>query len=343
MSLETPPRLVRVRLEDVARRAGVSKSIASRVLNGYPGLSVRPETRERITLAARTLDYRPHAAARGLKRAETGALGFLVPPLTNVAYVRIVRGAFLRALERDFVVLLAEDFDGRQADETFTRLVQTGRVDGLIVASARPRHPLLGSLDGHAVPHVFANRGVPGSNRNVVMDDARASAAALDHLLALGHRRIAHVAGPTELDPSRRRADGFREHAAASGLAPAPVHESELSEEGGARAARALLGRYPELTALYTSTIGQAIGVLHVLWELGLDVPADLSVVAYDDVPLAAYLRPPLTAVRMPLAELGAAAVDALVAQLSGGEPHDVLVETPAEVVARRSTAPPRP
>lgn len=343
MSLHTSRRLPRVRLEDVARHAGVSKSIASRVLNGYPGLSVRQETRERVLLAAGSLGYRPHAAARGLKRAETGAIGFLVPPLTNVVYVRIIRGAFQRALERDFVVLLAEDFDDQQADETFARLVQTGRIDGLIVASARPRHPLLRSLRRHGIPHVFANRGVPGSNRNVVMHDGRASAAAIDHLLALGHREIGHVAGPVELDPAFRRAAGFREHAAASGLVRAPIQEGEFSEEGGMHATRALLERHPELTALFTSTISQAIGALQVAWELGLEVPSDLSVIAYDDVPLAEFLRPPLTAVRMPLDELGATAVDALVAQLSGSEPRDVVVETPPEVVARQSTAPPRP
>jgi DNA-binding LacI/PurR family transcriptional regulator len=338
MTVQPRARSRRNRLEDVARSAGVSKSIASRVLNRDPGLLVRPETRARVVRAARELDYRPHAAARGLKRAETGALGLLVPPMTNPVYLRIIRGAFERALERDFVVLLVEDVDPTQAEETASRLVQAGRIDGLMVASARPRHPLLRSLRRLRIPHVFVNRAVARSGRNVIMDDARASASALDHLVGLGHKRIGHVAGPGELDTARRRAAGFRKHAAALGLG-VQVAEGEFGESGGAAAAGTLLECRPDLTALYTSTLTQAVGVFHCAWELGRRVPADLSVIAHDDMPLANYLRPPLTTVRMPLAELGAAAVDALVDQLLGGPPRDVTVDTKPEVVVRRSTA----
>jgi DNA-binding LacI/PurR family transcriptional regulator len=334
-------RAPRKRLVDVALSAGVSKSIASRVLNGDPGLLVRPETRERVLRAARELGYRPHAAARGLKRAETGALGLLVPPLTNPVYVRIIRGAFERALERDFVVLLVEDVDPHQADRTAGRLVQAGRIDGLMIASAQPGHPLLRSVRRHGVPHVFVNRGVARSGRNVVIDEARASAAALGHLLKLGHRRIGHVAGPSSLDTARRRTSGFVDAAAVHGI-EVKVAEADFGESGGAAAARELLGRRSDLTALYTSTLSQAVGVYHAAWQLGLDVPEELSLVGYDDMPLAEYLRPPLTTVRTPLAELGAAAVDALVDQLLGGEPRDVVVGAEPEVVVRASTGAPR-
>ncbi|MGI8605635.1 MAG: LacI family DNA-binding transcriptional regulator [Gaiellaceae bacterium] len=337
MSVQQKPRSPRNRLQDVARTAGVSKSIASRVLNGDPELLIRPETRERVVAAALRLNYRPHAAARGLKRAETGALGFLVPPLTNPVYVRIIRGAFERALERDFVVLLVEDVDPVQAEKISSRLVQAGRIDGLMVASAEPGHPLLATLRRGRIPHVFVNRGVPGSRRNVVVDEARASAAVLAHLAELGHRRIGHVAGPRNLDTARRRTAGFVKAAAARGL-EIQVAEGDFGESGGALAARALLERAPDLTALYTSTLSQAMGVYHAAWELGLYVPADLSLVGYDDMPLAEYLRPPLTTVRAPLAELGAAAVDALVDQLLGGEPGNVVVKTEPEVVVRAST-----
>ncbi|MDQ3659909.1 MAG: LacI family transcriptional regulator [Actinomycetota bacterium] len=331
---------LRHRLQDVARSAGVSKSIASRVLNGDPGLLVRPETRARVVEAARELNYRPHAAARGLKRAKTGALGLLVPPLTNPVYVRIIRGAFERALELDFVVLLVEDVEPGQAEQSTSRLIQAGRIDGLMIASAQPGHPLLVAPSLQRLPHVFMNRAVAESGRNVVMDEMSASATALDHLVGLGHERIGHVAGPHELDTARRRADGFRKHAAELSL-QAEVVEGDFSESGGAAAARRLLKDHPELSALYATTLSQAVGVFHAAWELGLKLPHDLSVIAYDDMPLADYLRPPLTTVRMPLAELGAAAVDALVSQLSGEEPSDVTVAERPQVVVRGSTAPP--
>jgi LacI family transcriptional regulator len=341
MSARPGTRAPRKRLVDVALTAGVSKSIASRVLNGDPDLLVRPETRERVLRAASELGYRPHAAARGLKRAETGALGLLVPPLTNPVYVRIIRGAFERALERDFVVLLVEDVDPSQADRTASRLVQSGRIDGLMIASAQPGHPLLRSVRRDRVPHVFVNRGVENSGRNVVIDESRASAAALEHLVRLGHERIGHVAGPRALDTARRRTSGFVEAAAIHGLT-IEVAEGDFGESGGAAAANELLGRRRDLTALYTSTLSQAVGVYHAAWRLGLDVPAELSLVGYDDMPLAEYLRPPLTTVRTPLAELGAAAVDALVEQLLGGEPRDVDVGAEPEVVVRSSTGKPR-
>lgn len=331
---------LRHRLQDVARSAGVSKSIASRVLNGDPALLVRPETRARVIEAARELHYRPHAAARGLKRAKTGALGLLVPPLTNPVYVRIIRGAFEQALELDFVVLLVEDVEPGQAEQSTSRLIQAGRIDGLMIASAQPDHPLLDSPSLQRLPHVFVNRAVAGSGRNVVMDEMSASAAALDHLVALGHRRVGHVAGPRELDTARRRAVGFRKHASALSV-QAEVAEGDFGESGGATAARKLLHEHPELTALYASTLSQAVGVFHAAWELQRVVPSDLSVIAYDDMPLADYMRPPLTTIRMPLAELGAAAVEALVSQLSGDEPRDVTVAERPQVVIRSSTAPP--
>ncbi|MGI8790841.1 MAG: LacI family DNA-binding transcriptional regulator [Actinomycetota bacterium] len=331
---------LRHRLQDVARNAGVSKSIASRVLNGDPALLVRPETRARVIEAARELNYRPHAAARGLKRAKTGALGLLVPPLTNPVYVRIIRGAFEQALELDFVVLLVEDVEPGQAEQSASRLIQAGRIDGLMIASAQPDHPLLDSPSLQRLPHVFVNRAVAGSGRNVVMDEMSASATALDHLVALGHRRIGHVAGPGELDTARRRTVGFRKHASELSV-QAEVAEGDFGEKGGATAARTLLLDHPGLTALYASTLSQAVGVFHAGWELRRKVPSDLSVIAYDDMPLADYLRPPLTTIRMPLAELGAAAVEALVSQLAGDEPRDVTVAEKPQVVVRSSTAPP--
>jgi DNA-binding LacI/PurR family transcriptional regulator len=334
-------RVTRARLLDVARAAGVSKSTASRILNDSAQISVRPRTRERVLATARRLDYRPHAAARGLRRAQTGAIGLAIPSLAMPVYARIVRGAFRRALERDFVVLLAEDGVARETDDVFARLVSGGRIDGLVVASARPGHPLFRSVKRLEIPHVFVNRAVRGSRRNVVMDDESASAAALDHLAELGHGRIGHLGGPRALDPARRRAVGFRRHARRLGLLSAPEVEGAFTERGGAEAAVRLLEANPDLTALYVSTLAQAVGALHAVARLGLRVPEDLSVVAYDDMPLADYLTPPLTTIRMPLAELGAAAVDALVEQLLGAEPEDVVVAGEPQVVVRGSTAPP--
>jgi len=218
--------------------------------------------------------------------------------------------------------------------------VQTGRVDGLIVASARPRSRLIAALRKRPVPHVFVNRAVPRSHRNVTTELEAASLLAVRQLAQLGHTRIGHVAGPHGIYTAMARERGFLVAAKKVGLVAPPVRRGAFSEQGGAEAAAALLAD-THVTALYVSSLSQAIGVLHAARAVGRSVPADLSVISFDDLPLAANLNPPLTAIGMPLQELGAAAVDSLMEQLRGDPPRDVVVSTPLLVVERSSTAPP--
>jgi DNA-binding LacI/PurR family transcriptional regulator len=331
-------RAERVRLIDVAARGGVTKSVASRVLNSDPTLNVRPETRRRVLDAAAELGYRAHAGARALAGSEARALALLIPDLSNPVYSRIIRGAYRRARQQGYVVLLAEDTADDEADEAFADLVDTGRVDGLLIASARPGHRLLTSSRLAGIPHVFVNRELPGSGRNVGMDLAAASAVAVRHLHDLGHRRIGLVSGPLGLQPARAREEGFVAQMTELGLAAEHIAHGPFSEEGGASAAARLLSRGPAPTALYCSTLSQAVGALHGIRTCGLRIPHDVSVVSYDDLPLAQYLDPPLTTVAMPLVELGAAAVDAVLDQLAGAAPTDVAVSAPPTIVERAST-----
>lgn len=329
----------RVRLSDVAERAGVTKSVASRVLNDDPTLSAREETRQRVLAAARALGYRAHAGAQALARSRARAVALLIPELTNPVYARIIRGAYRRAAERGHVVLIAEDKPEAEAGEPFTDLVGSGRVDGLLIASARPDHRLLRAPELAEVPHVFVNREVPGAGRNVTVDLSAASAAAAGHLTGLGHRRIGHVAGPAATATGIARERGFQESLREAGAPEPVIARGEFSETGGAEATARLMLEAPDLTAVYTSTLTQAVGALHALRRAGRRVPADVSLLTYDDLPFAEYLDPPLTAIAMPLQELGAAAVDALLAQLDGERPHDVLVPGAPRVVERASTA----
>jgi DNA-binding LacI/PurR family transcriptional regulator len=330
----------RARLADVAALAGVSRSIASRVLNDAPGLSIRPETRARVVEAAQRLNYRPHVAARGLKRAQTGALGLVIPDLLNPIFALISRGSVRRALEHDFAVLITEDIAPEEADRTVVNLVQGGRIDGVIIASAWPRHPLIRSVRKLGVPHVFVLRTIPGSGRNVTSPDERISALAVDHLCDLGHTVIGHVAGPRGLSSSRRLVTGFREQAARRGIRRPFVAEGDFSERGGAEATQRLLTRRPRPTGLTTASGGQAAGALHAAALLGLRVPQDLSIISCADTPLVQFLGPPVTAVSVPYEEVGAAAVDALYRQLLDEEPSDELVDIEPQLVARASTAP---
>ena len=222
--MRTPTRLV-----DVAREAGVHVSTVSRVLNDRDEAAVRPETRERILATAHRLRYRPNALARGLKTATTTTFGLLVPTLRNPVYASIVRGAVTEAWRLGYVVLVAED-DGTVTEQAWERLVEEGRIDGILVASVAPGRPVLQLLADSHVPYVFVNRRQPGSGRNVFMREEDAGRIAASHLLDLGHTRLAHIAGPLALDTAQRRAAGFSEVVVAAGLEPPTVVEAEFDE-----------------------------------------------------------------------------------------------------------------
>ncbi|MDX6455275.1 MAG: LacI family transcriptional regulator [Gaiellaceae bacterium] len=325
------------RLVDVAREAGVHVSTVSRVLNDRDEAAVRPETRERILAAADRLRYRPNALARGLKTATTTTFGMLVPSFRTPVYATIVRGAVAEAWRRGYVVLVAED-DGTVTEEAWEHLVEGGRIDGILVASAEPGGPILQLVEESSVPYVFVNRRKPGSGRNVFMREEDAGRLAAEHLLGLGHVRLCHIAGPLALDTARRRADGFVNAVLAAGVEQPIVVESPFDEAGAHAAMQQLMVLTPRPTGVYSSNLNQAIGALAGARRMGLRVPSDVSLVSYDDDPLADYLEVPLTTIRMPLLELGVAAVGALVDQVEGGAPADLEVGTAPELVVREST-----
>ncbi|WP_218038412.1 LacI family DNA-binding transcriptional regulator [Acrocarpospora pleiomorpha] len=325
----------RVRLIDVATVAEVTKSIVSRVLNADPTVAVRPETRQRILQVAHDLGYQPHAGARALAKSRTMALALVAPSIDNPPYITIARGAYRRAAEHGYLSLLAEDFDEQPAGRS---LIDGGRVDGLLMGSFVPDHPLVAHLRESSFPHVFVNRAVAGSGRNVTMNVARASELAVEHLTGLGHRRVAHLAGPAEVESGADRLAAFESAIGARGLPLLPPMFGDFTEATGFASAGALLETGP--TAIFTSSPGQAIGVMRFLVDAGLRVPEDLSVIAYGDFPAAGFTVPAVTTIALPLLELGAAAVDEIVAQLDGAPPRDLVIPQEPRLLVRESTGP---
>ena len=308
------------RLEDVAREAGVHLSTVSRVLNGSETLTVRPETRERILETARRLRYRPNAIARGLKTSSTGALGLSVPSLRNPVYSTIIRGAFDHAWAKGLVVLLAEDTGGTSAQQAYESLVAEGRIDGLLIASARPGNPILKRFAEKMVPCVFVNRRHLGSGCNVSMREEDAGRIVAESPARTRPSPAGARGRPARLDTAQRRMQGFVDAAIAAG-AEVQVEEAAFDERGGARRCPRSwpgAGRPP---GSFVSNINQAVGALAAARRQGVAVPDDVSVVGYDDDPLTEYLDVPLTAIRMPLWELGATAVDLVIEQLQRRAP----------------------
>jgi LacI family transcriptional regulator len=327
------------RLIDIASAVGVHPSTVSRVLNGGAGHTVRPETVRRIRAEARIRGYRPNALARALRQHRTGALAFVVPMLRNPIWVRLQRGALLRAAERGYVVMITEEpLDQPVPPSLYGYLIAESRADGLLLATALRTS---GRADGalSAVPHVYVNRRGPDRGNDVVMDEAGAVRLFVEHVAGLGHRSVLLVDGPSHVDTVHRRVLATRRYCAALGLR-AVVRNAPPTEDGGFTAIRRLLAAGPLPTAIGVGSIDQVFGVLAALREARVGVPRDVSVVSFDEDDYLAYLEVPVTAVCMPLAELGVAAVDALIARIEGEGGSDVLIREPMSLVQRESVGP---
>lgn len=333
---EHAPRRV-ARLRDVADAAGVDISIASRILSGDGALTVRPETRRRVLEVASRLSYRPNTAARALKTRKTMAIGMIVPELTNVAYATVALGADERASRAGYALLVATGSVRDRLDAI------DGRIDGLLVGVATSETIRIGDF-GRSLPTVLVNRhellGIP----SVTVDDEAGASLATEYLLSLGHRHIGHVAGPQNSDTGRRRLAGYARAMQAAGAAPAGdwIVEASYDEAGGELAATRLLRSTPRPTALFVANVRAAIGAMAATRRCGLSMPADVSLVGFHDAPVAMYLEPELTTVKMPLREMGSAAVESLLALFEGNAVEDVRISTRPELVVRGSTSPPR-
>lgn len=328
-------------LRDVAAIAEVDVSLVSRVVNRDPSLSILPTTRGRIEAAVAQTGYRPNVQARGLRTARTFTIGFLLPEMWSPIYDPIIIAAMRRAAEQGYLIVLGSSIDAQFSDRAFEGLLLERRVDGLIVASGELSDAGIQAINTRGAPIVFANRRVPGVVGSAVVDDAAGAALATNHLIALGHRRLAHLGGPTGVDTASRRREGFLDAATRGGLPTTLVEIAGYDAEGGRAAAANVIARDPTVTGIVAANVNVGIGALRAIVDAGLRVPDDISVVAIHDHPLAAYLAPALTCVLLPLSELGKAAVDLLLARVRGEALSDIMVKGEIELIRRESTAPP--
>lgn len=336
-------------LKDVAQAASVDMSTASRVLRGDPRQAVSAATRERILEAARVLQYRPNALARSLRMGRTDTIGLIIPSLDNVGFTDVTHGVQAAAARAGKLVLVVEagalpDGAGQRL-EHYSRLASDGRVDGIIAAFASLDDRLLKEIAERGLPLVLVNRRTTGVQGSVVVDDKAGSRLAVEHLISLGHRRIAFVGLSPETDTARRRELGYSRAMEAGGLAVDPSWRvaGAPTEAGGREGAAALLA-LPESrrpTAIFAASLLAAIGVLAGLHDGGVEVPAEVSLIAFNDHPIAAHLSPPLTTIRMANFEMGEAAVEMLLRAIEGGGVDDVMLTDKPQLIVRSSTAPP--
>ncbi|MFF1449116.1 LacI family DNA-binding transcriptional regulator [Streptomyces sp. NPDC058274] len=338
-------------MSDVAHLAGVHMATASRALNPATSGRVNAATAQRVRAAAEQLGFTPNSAARSLRTNRSFTVGVLLPDLTNPLFPPMVRGIEEALTRRGYTALLANTDNDRTKERTQFEALRGRQVDGFIVATAQREHPLLDEAHKAGVPIVLLSRGTDRTMFPLVAgDDAAGVTLAVEHLLAQGHRALAHLAGPQRLSTGEIRARAFRHATEAAGVAPAqaPVVVSEAyTVPAGEWAARELLDQYPGTTAIVAGNDLIALGALHVLRERGLRCPQDVSLVGFNDMLFADEFQPPLTTVHVPHPELGAEAARLLLEQLDrpsgSADPAPVAkrVLLPVDLVVRESTAAP--
>ena len=318
----------RVSMAMVASRAGVSGQTVSRVVNDSP--RVDPATRERVEQAMAELGYRPHRAARALRTGRSQTVGLVVTTLATVGNSRMLQASAEAAEERGYALTLVTA--GDSVAGAFERLAEQ-EVDGAIVLNEASA--LVSAVDRPAgLPLVVVD--APGAVGLAVVhsDHVGGAAVATAHLLGLGHRTVHHLAGPNDSFAASERERGWRETLVAAGIAPPPVVRGDWSAEAGYAAGEALRSA----SAVFCANDQMALGLLRALAELGRQVPADVSVIGFDDVPDAANYRPPLTTIRQDFTALAHRAVGLLVAEIEGSPGAEASAVVPTLLIERAST-----
>jgi DNA-binding LacI/PurR family transcriptional regulator len=332
-------------IADIAQRAGVSKGAVSYALNGQPGVS--EATRQRIVAIAREIGFNANNAARALSGATSRAVGLtLCRPARILSiepfFMGLISGFEAELAARGFALTLQVVADPEAEVEVYRRWWGERRVDGVFVTDLRDddvRIPVLQELQLPAV--VIGGPGDTGTVSQVWSDDAGAITEAVRYLVALGHRRIARVGGLPDLLHTQTRTRAFTAVCTSLGLESAVTVPSDYTGEEGGRATRRLLIAAERPTAIIYDNDVMAVAGLAVAQEMGLSVPGDLSIVAWDDSPLCSLVHPPLTALSRDISEYGAHAARQLLAAISGERVQNAEAGT-AHLTPRGSTAPPR-
>jgi LacI family transcriptional regulator len=331
----------RATIRDVASHAGVSHQTVSRVINGNP--NVAGPTRERVLATISALGYVPSPMARGLISNRTHSIGIVAEDISDQTFARWVAGAERAARERGYYLMIGS-VEPEDDELGYLRLMVERRVEGLLLARPSVLLPVseLEPVLAAGVPIVSVGTSRP-HGIVVDVDNRQGAYDATSHLVAHGHRAIATILGPADWPSTAARLDGYRAALDEAGIAYDPslvVQGADWGLESGRTAAGELLARASRFTALFAHSDLIAFGAMRELRLAGLSIPQDVSVVGYDDLPVAAYVDPPLTTVHQPMEELGALAASLLLDQLAGdGLPAPQSRLLPARLISRESVA----
>jgi DNA-binding LacI/PurR family transcriptional regulator len=334
-----------VRLKDIAERASVSVMTVSKALRDEPDVSVA--TKSRIKLLAQQMGYVPDSTAQGLRTRTTKLFGLVISSMTDPVYARVILAIEERAHELGYDIMLMHTLNSTEREDACVRRLLSRRVDGLFIAPVYRMDPearIYQELLVRKTPTVLLGPPAKFCSQfiSVQVDDALASYAATQHLLKLGHQRIAFLAGPSAAPWSQERFEGYRRalREAGSDVDDGLLFQAGSTVEDGAKAATQMLNETCNATAVQAANDLIAIGYADAILNQGIRIPQDLSVVGFGNMLASEYFRVPLTTVRQPKFRLGTAAMDTMI-QIMRGQPVESK-RLPAELVVRASTAPPK-
>ena len=334
--------MTRVTISDVARTVGTSKKTISRVLNNDPNVSA--SMRQRVLDAIAALNYRPLTSARSLATNRSFMIGLLYDN-RSPSYIMEVQAGVLDACEAQHYSMMVQPLVSAAPDfvERVEDLLSRHQPDGLILTPPITDHPrLLECLRQHGLPFASIAPRQPERCIGSMLREREAAAAMVDHLVALGHRRIAHILGDPEHGAGIWRLAGFRDGLGRAGLQEVPEYmvQGRFSFESGVAAMRRLLALPQRPTAVFAADDDMAVGAIWAAAEAGVSIPRDLSICGFDDTTIATQVWPPLTTIHQPVREMGRRATQELMLRvLNKGEPR--MVELDYEMRIRASTAPP--
>jgi LacI family transcriptional regulator len=336
-----------VTLKDVAALAGVHPATVSRALNPETRLLVSDETADRILAAADSLGYRPNTVARSLRTRRSNTVGVLLPDLNNPLFPPIVRGIEDRLSSAGYVALIGNTDSDDERERLVFELMRDRHVDGFVFATARLRSSLLAEASAAGIPVVLVNRSAEGYGfPSVSVDNERGIAMAVAHLASLGHRKIAHIAGPQDISTGLSRYRGYVAAMAEHNLSVDPdlvVTATGYTIEEGERCCRELLEANNGCTAIAAANDMLAMGCYAAIEQAGLSCPKEISVVGFNDMPFIDRLTPPLTSVSFAHYEVGREAGGLILEQIASGSAISRVHYLAPELKVRGATGQPLP
>ena len=332
----------KVTIRDVAKLADVTPAVVSRVFNNDENLNIKDETRKNVLNAIKKLQYKPNVVARSLRTHSMNTIGMLIEDIINPFYSQIIKGVQSEADKAGYCLILCDTNDDPISEKRYIKTLHSQFVDGVILCSTYIEDDVVELIEELSMNSVMVNRGSSNSNAPYVKtNEVEGMTEAVDHLIGLGHTKIAYICGPLYAETAVRRMTGYRKALKDADIIynPQYVIEAMFDEKSGYNACKELLKLNDRPTAICTGNDLMAIGAMRALKEAGLRIPEDISLVGYNNIWVTSLLAPPLTTVETPLFEMGREAFKVLLGLINGDENINYRVTLSNKLIIRESTA----